>query len=246
MGGALARAWREDRHVQIHDPNGEIPEGTEQLALLDPALVPEDAVVVLAVKPQAFAALAPQLAVLSGRLVVSIMAGIPLVTLSAALGIGSRVIRVMPNTPAAIGKGIAVAVAGHALTSADRAAASALLEAAGTLVWLEDEGDLDAVTAISGSGPAYFYRFTEALARAGAEIGLPEAIATQLARATFTGAAALAEQRLESLANLRAEVTSPGGTTAAGLSALDEDAAIDRLLGEVARRAAKRSRELSE
>ena len=245
MGGALAQAWLGQDRVLVHDPMAAPLAGAEMLAALDPALVPEDAVIVLAVKPQAFAALAPGLTPLAGRLVISIMAGIPVAALSAAVGGSGRVIRAMPNTPAAIGQGITAALPGAQVDAADRVRAETLLRAAGDVVWLDAEGDLDAVTAVSGSGPAYFFRVTESLAAAGVVAGLSPELAMKLARATFTGSAALAGQRAESLAALRTEVTSPGGTTAAGLTALDEGAAIDRLMADVVQRAARRSRELS-
>jgi pyrroline-5-carboxylate reductase len=245
MGGALAKAWVGGDRVLVHDPMAAPLAGADMLASLDPAQVPENAVIVLAVKPQGFAALAPSLAPLAGRLVISIMAGIPMAVLSEAVGGSGRVIRAMPNTPAAIGRGITAALPGADVAAADRARAEALLRAAGDVVWLDHEGDLDAVTAVSGSGPAYFFRVTEALAAAGVEAGLSPDLAMRLARATFTGSAALAGQREDSLAALRTEVTSPDGTTAAGLTALDVGAAIDRLMAEVVQRAARRSRELS-
>jgi pyrroline-5-carboxylate reductase len=243
MGGALARTWSGNERVLVHDPVvGSIP-GTEPVVDLHPAEVPADAAVILAVKPQIFSRL--PLAPLAGRLVVSIMAGISLAALRDALGGSERIVRAMPNTPAAIGQGITAMVAGDDVDAADRERTEALLRVAGDVIWLEREADLDAVTAISGSGPAYFFRFTEALAAAGIVEGLPEGLAMRLARATFTGAAALAAARPDSLAELRAEVTSPAGTTAAGLTALDQDQAIDRLMGEGVRRAARRSRELA-
>jgi pyrroline-5-carboxylate reductase len=151
----------------------------------------------------------------------------------------------MPNTPAAIGQGITAAVAGAGVRMADLVTVNGLLAPAGQLVWIDDEAQIDAVTAVSGSGPAYFFRFTEALAKAGTQAGLSPELAMQLARATFTGAAALAQADGETLAELRRQVTSPAGTTAAGLAQMDADDAIDRLAQAVVDAAAARSRELA-
>ncbi|RYY28522.1 MAG: pyrroline-5-carboxylate reductase [Sphingomonadales bacterium] len=243
MGGAMARGWAGHR-ILVFDPVAALPEGAERVETLDPAQLPEELVVVLAVKPQTFPGLAPALAPLAprGALFLSIMAGMTLSGMSAALGGTRRIVRAMPNTPAAIGRGITAAVADADTQEADRATVTALLKATGALVWLESEGDLDAVTALSGSGPAYFFRFTEAMARAGTAAGLAEELAMQLARATFIGAAALAEAEPASLALLREQVTSPGGTTAAGLAEME---AIDGLATQVIAAAAARSRALA-
>lgn len=248
MGGALARGWADAHEVLVHDPMAVAPEGTTPVADLDAASLPDDLIVILAVKPQMFAGAAPALAPLAARgaLFVSIMAGITLAGLSRALGNTGRIVRSMPNTPAAIGRGITAAVAGADVSDADRASVARLLAVSGDFVWADREGDLDAVTAVSGSGPAYFFRMTEALARAGEAAGLSPDLAMTLARATFAGSAALADDRPDdALADLRVEVTSPGGTTAAGLSRMDADGAIDRLMAAVVAAAAARSRELA-
>ncbi|MBL8650117.1 MAG: pyrroline-5-carboxylate reductase [Sphingopyxis sp.] len=247
MGSAMARGWAGSETIFVHDPLADIlPEGVERIDAFD-TLGGEDLVVVLAVKPQIFGSLGSSLHSLthSGALFVSIMAGITLGGLSDALGGARRIVRAMPNTPAAIGRGITAAVPGSAITAGDRSRVDALLAATGTLVWLDDEAQIDAATAVSGSGPAYFFRFTEALAIAGEKAGLPPHIAMQLARATFTGAAALADQDAAPLAELRRQVTSPGGTTAAGLGEMDRGEAIDRLVAAVVGAAAVRSRELA-
>jgi pyrroline-5-carboxylate reductase len=247
MGGAMARGWAGREAIFVHDPLAErLPEGARRVEALEP-LSGEDLVVVLAVKPQIFGTLGPSLRPLaeSDALFVSIMAGITLAGLSEALGGAQRIVRAMPNTPAAIGRGITAAAAGPAITPADRARVDQLLAPTGALLWLDDEGQMDAVTAVSGSGPAYFFRFAEALARAGEGAGLPPPVAMQLARATFTGAAALAEQECAELAALRQQVTSPGGTTAAGLGEMDRGDAVDRLAAAVVDAAAARSRELA-
>ena len=247
MGGAMARGWVGSRRVLVHDPlAADLPEGVERVASLADIVVDGPLSIVLAIKPQAFDAVADALRPLAerGALFLSIMAGITLQRLETALGTG-RVVRAMPNTPAAIGRGISAAVPGPDLRVEDRRAIDSLLAPAGAVVWLDEEALIDAVTAVSGSGPAYFFRFTEALAAAGAAAGLPAPLAMEFARATFTGAAALAEADGSSLAALREQVTSPGGTTAAGLAQMDAEGTIDLLLRAVVDAAAARSRELA-
>jgi pyrroline-5-carboxylate reductase len=248
MGSAMARGWAGAHRVLVYDPMAaEHPAGTERIDSLNARDLPDGLVVVLAVKPQVFPSVAPLLSAIAARdpLFLSIMAGTTLAELSEALGGTGRMVRTMPNTPAAIGCGITAAVAGPGLHEGDADVADGLLRATGEVVWLDAEGDLDAVTAVSGSGPAYFFRFTEALAAAGAEAGLAPELAMRLARSTFAGAAALARADSAELAELRRQVTSPGGTTAAGLAQMDADGAIDRLLQAVVDAAAGRSRELS-
>lgn len=248
MGGAMARGWTGTRRVLVHDPSADLPRGAERLAALDPAAVPADATIVLAVKPQVFGDVAPAVAPLAARgaTVVSIMAGITLDGLSQALGGTRRIVRAMPNTPAAIGAGMTAAVAGEGIAPADRTDVAALFAPTGAFLWLEHEGQMDAVTALSGCGPAYFFRFAEALAQAAIDAGLPPAMATALARATFTGAGALAQADAQTpLATLREQVTSPGGVTAEGLAALDREDAIDRLARVAIDAARARSAELA-
>lgn len=247
MGGAMARGWVGGRRVLVHDPlAADVPGGIERVASLDDVAVDGPLSIVLAIKPQAFDAVAGALRPLAARgaLFLSIMAGITIGRLEAGLGTG-RIVRAMPNTPAAIGRGISAAVPGPALHADDRATVDALLAPAGAVVWLDQEALIDAVTAVSGSGPAYFFRFTEALAAAGTAAGLPAPLAMELARATFTGAAALADADRSPLAVLREQVTSPGGTTAAGLAQMNAGDAVDLLLSAVVDAAAARSRELA-
>ena len=247
MGGAMARAWASDHRVLAHDPWAELPDGVEKVGDLAGADLPGDLVVILAVKPQAVGTLRAMLAPLRDRepLFVSIMAGVPLARLHDLLGTECRMVRTMPNTAAAIGRGITAAYASDTATASDRARVEALLLALGESIWLDQEREFDAVTAVSGSGPAYFFRFAEALAAAGAAEGLSPQQAMRLARATFAGAAALMESRTSPLAALRAEVTSPGGTTEAGLAVMDGENGIDRLLQGVVQAAATRSRQLA-
>ncbi len=247
MGGALARGWA-GKEILAYDPAAEaFPTGVRRITSLDPVFLPKDLTVFLAVKPQIFKDVAPLVApiIARGALVVSIMAGTPIAMLIEHFGGASRLVRAMPNTPAAIGRGITAAFACAGVSAADLHAVETLLRAGGEVVWLDVESDLDAVTAISGSGPAYFFRFVEALARAGECAGLAPTLSMRLARATFTGAAALADTREETLATLRIEVTSPSGTTAAGLARLDDDDALDSLVTDVVVAATERSRFLS-
>lgn len=201
---------------------------------------------VIAVKPQSAAELMPQLAPLlaPSSLVVSIMAGRTLAFLQGALPANTAVVRSMPNTPAAIGRGITVAVANAAVTPAQRQLASDLLAAIGAVEWIDDEALMDAVTAVSGSGPAYVFLLAESLARAGASAGLPPDLSARLARATVAGAGELLHRSSEDAATLRKNVTSPGGTTAAALDVLMASDGLDPLLTRAVAAATKRSKEL--
>ena len=179
-------------------------------------------VLVLAVKPQQMrevaAALAPHVADEQSPLLLSIAAGIRSADLSRWLGTDARIVRSMPNTPALIGAGITALAASAGLPAGDRAHAEAIMSACGQTVWVADESQLDAVTAVSGSGPAYVFYFMEAMQAAARELGLDQQQARQLTLATFTGAAALAAQSSDAPAVLRERVTSKGGTTAAALA----------------------------
>ena len=232
MGGALRGRW---------DAAGFAP------VVIDPALgagIPRDGapdILVLAVKPQVWHAATAAVAarVAPGVLVVSVMAGVTLAALAARFP-AAACARAMPNTPSGVGRGIAgLFMAFDDPTS--RARLDALFAPAGATVWLDAETDFDAVTAVSGSGPAYVFAFIEALAAAGETAGLAPALALRLARATVTGAAALADGDAAP-ARLREAVTSPGGTTAAGLDVLLPS--LGGLLRETVLAAAMRSREL--
>ncbi len=177
--------------------------------------------VVWAVKPQSFAEAAQACqGHVAGALQLSIMAGVRCATIAAATG-SARIVRAMPNTPALIGRGIAGLYAQPAVSAEGRAAAEAVLAPTGSCVWVAREEDLDAVTALSGSGPAYVFYFIEAMVQAGTEMGLDAVAARRLAQETFAGAAALATQSDESPQTLRERVTSKGGTTYAALTAMD-------------------------
>ncbi|RVT51733.1 pyrroline-5-carboxylate reductase [Rubrivivax albus] len=194
--------------------------GLQALAEAGPALA-RAGTVVWAIKPQSFAeAAAPCRAHVGGALQLSVMAGIRSERIAQATG-SDRVVRAMPNTPALIGQGIAGLFARDSVTADERAQVEALLAPTGRTLWVAQEADLDAVTALSGSGPAYVFYLLEAMEAAAARMGLPPAQGRALAQATVAGAAALAGQSAEPPATLRAQVTSKGGTTHAAVSALD-------------------------
>jgi len=204
-------------------------------------------VVVLAVKPTQIGAALAEARPREGSATVylSIVAGKTLAQLEAGLGAGTAVVRAMPNTPAAIGKGMTVLVASPTVSAAQRADCTALLAAVGAVAWVEDERDMDAVTAVSGSGPAYVFLLIECLERAAVAAGLTPELARQLALATVAGAGAYAQAAGEDPAELRRRVTSPGGTTQAALAVLGSDQGLAQLVERAVHAAAARSRELS-
>ena len=253
MGLALARGWLDaglpPNHLLLVDP---APSPAAQQLAQDYGLnLNADAsgllpnVLVLAVKPQVMDPVMESLRPIIGphTLAISIAAGIDIARLSRGLDMG-RVVRTMPNTPAQIGKGITGAVAGAEVGPEDREVAESLLRAAGPVVWFDDETQLDAVTAVSGSGPAYVFHLVEALAEAGKKAGLPEAVAVQLARQTVIGSAALLEADPAPPAVLRQNVTSPNGTTQAGLAVLMGEPGLIDLIDRTVEAARQRSEEL--
>lgn len=253
MGLALARGWLDaglpPNHLLLVDP-APSPAALQlaedfglNLNTDASGLLPN--VLVLAVKPQVMDPVMESLLPIIGShtLAISIAAGIDIARLSRGLDMG-RVIRTMPNTPAQIGKGITGAVAGAEVSAEDREVAEALLRAAGPVVWFDDESQLDAVTAVSGSGPAYVFHLVEALAEAARRQGLPDAIAEQLARQTVIGSAALLEADPAPPAVLRQNVTSPNGTTQAGLAVLMGEPGLVDLIDRTVDAARKRSEEL--
>jgi pyrroline-5-carboxylate reductase len=201
---------------------------------------------VVAVKPQVAGDVLPRVApmIAASTVVVSIMAGRTLRFLAGALQTSCALVRAMPNTPAAIGRGITVAVPLGA-NRAQRDLAHRLLSATGTVEWIDDEALMDAVTAVSGSGPAYVFLLAEALARAGAAAGLPADLAAKLARETVAGSGELLHQSVIDPAVLRENVTSPGGTTAAALDVLMGPNGLARLMNEAVQAATERSRALA-
>ncbi|MCV2350515.1 pyrroline-5-carboxylate reductase [Paucibacter sp. Y2R2-4] len=221
--------------------------GLQALASADASLAQAD-LLMWAVKPQMFAEAAAPLAsfapFVGQALHLSVMAGIRSEALLQACG-AARIVRAMPNTPALIGRGMAGLYARPEVSAADKQLVERVLAPTGELMWLAQESDLDAVTALSGSGPAYFFYFIEAMEAAAVEMGLSAEQGRQLALATCAGAAALAQQSTESPATLRERVTSKGGTTYAALSSLQADgvgAAIQRAV----KAAQQRARELGD
>lgn len=255
MGGAMLEAWLslglELRNVAIYDPQPSariLSLAQRGLSLNPPERAVENfAVVVLAVKPQVAANALPSVSALLAErtLVISIMAGRTLSFLESALPADASIVRAMPNTPAAIGRGISVAVPNSKVTAAQRELADRLLAATGAVEWIADEHLMDAVTAVSGSGPAYVFLLAESLARAGEAVGLPPHLAETLARATVAGAGELLHRSPLDPATLRKNVTSPGGTTAAALDILMAANGLDPLMRKAVAAAAKRSRELA-
>jgi pyrroline-5-carboxylate reductase len=203
------------------------------------------AALVIAVKPQTFRDAGPALRPLIGAstLVVSIMAGITIAVLDEVCG--GKVVRAMPNTPAAIGRGITVAVAAKGVNADQRATTDALLRATGAVEWVDDEALMDAVTAVSGSGPAYIFLLAEELARAGVAAGLPADLAAKLARDTVAGSGELLHRSDLDAATLRQNVTSPGGTTAAALGVLMGENGLKELMTRAIAAATARSKELA-
>lgn len=205
------------------------------------------AVVLLAVKPQMMGAALPAVTALGQgeTLFLSIAAGTTIASFEAAFGAATPIVRAMPNTPAAVARGISAIVGNARASAADLDLAEALLAAVGQVVRLEGEHQMDAVTAVSGSGPAYVFHLIEALAAAGVAEGLSPELSMQLARATICGAGELAHQAPESASQLRINVTSPGGTTAAALAVLmDPETGFPPLLQRAVKAAADRGREL--
>jgi pyrroline-5-carboxylate reductase len=203
--------------------------------------------VVIAVKPQSAPEAVPPLAAFIGKdtLVLSIMAGRTIRYLETSLPAGSAIVRAMPNTPAAIGRGITVAVATANVSARQRKQASGLLAAIGKVEWTGDEALMDAVTAVSGSGPAYVFLLAEAMASAGIAAGLPPALSTRLARETVAGSGELLHRSQIDAATLRENVTSPGGTTAAALDVLMGPGGLEDLMTKAIAAATRRSRDLA-
>ncbi len=251
MGGAMLRGWLEagiapDR-ITVVDPYlkvtpagvrllGELPDSDEQPARL-----------LLAIKPQMLEEVAPRLARHIGpkTQLISILAGAEVATLAGHFASAGSIVRVMPNMPASIGLGVS-AIFAPTLDVAARAEIDALFQPLGSVEWLEREDLFHPVIAVSGSGPAFVFRFIEAMAAAGTSLGLEEEQALRLATATVKGSAALAAASVDSPATLAERVRSPGGTTNAGLNALDEDGALLAILQKTLEATDKRSREMSE
>jgi pyrroline-5-carboxylate reductase len=255
MGGAMLEGW-----LSLGlDPKSVVaiePQPAREVSVLasrglrvnPPAhTVGEATAIVIAVKPQVAPDVVPTLAPYlgAGTVVLSIMAGRTLGFLEQALSQRAALVRAMPNTPAAIGRGITVAVPNLRVSQRQRDLAHALLAATGAVEWVGDEALMDAVTAVSGSGPAYVFLLAEALARAGVAAGLPEELAGRLARETVAGSGELLHRSPLEASVLRQNVTSPGGTTAAALDVLMAPDGLDPLMIRAVAAATRRSRELA-
>ena len=254
MGSALLEGWLgfglDPKHIAVLEPqpSPQISTLVSRGLQLNPALraLSDVAAVVVAVKPQTAAEAIPPLKPTIGAssVVVSIMAGRTLQFIAGALNTPCALVRAMPNTPAAIGRGITVAVPCN-VNPAQRELAHRLLCATGAVEWIDDETLMDAVTAVSGSGPAYVFLLAEALAEAGVAAGLPPSLAAKLARETVAGSGELLHRSELDAAVLRQNVTSPGGTTAAALEVLMGKDGLAQLMRNAVAAATKRSRELA-
>lgn len=253
MGGALLDGWLDlglaPHDIYVVDPEeAKHPSRSQVHVAADIETLPVDLrpdVVVLAVKPQMMDAVLPAYGRFGGAVYLTIAAGKPLAYFARILGGHAAVVRAMPNTPASVRRGMTVAVANSKASAGQRQQCGELLSAVSSVAWVEDEGVMDAVTALSGSGPAYVFLLAEVMAAAGVRAGLPEDLAARLARETVVGAGELLRQSPESPEQLRRNVTSPGGTTFAALQVLMRDDGVGSLMCEAIAAAAKRSRELA-
>lgn len=251
MGSAMLAGWLEGglapSSVWVKDP---FPSEwlKAQGVRINEDLPAAPAIVLVAVKPQMMADALPVLAAMGngGTLFVSVAAGVTIANYETILGDKTPIIRAMPNTPAAVGKGITAIIGNANASDANLDTAENLLTAIGQVVRLENEGQMDAVTGVSGSGPAYVFHMIETLAAAGEAQGLAPELAMQLAKATVAGAGALAETADETPSQLRVNVTSPNGTTQAGLAVLmDAEKGLPPLMAATVKAATDRSKELS-
>ena len=255
MGMAMLEGWLAlglpARQVAVVEPNPSpgIAALAQRGVLLNPpaGTVGKATAIVIAVKPQVAPQVMPDLAPLidARTVVVSIMAGRTLDFLQRLLPAETALVRAMPNTPAAIGRGITVAVPNGRVAESQRDLTHRLLKATGAVEWIDDETLMDAVTAVSGSGPAYVFLLADSLARAGVAAGLPPDLAARLARATVAGSGELLRLSPLPASTLRENVTSPGGTTAAALAVLMGEHGFDPILKQAVAAAARRSRELA-
>lgn len=257
MGGAMLTGWLERGlpadQILVQDPSPppRIAEMLSKNGIASHATVPTrpkpPAVLLMAVKPQIMEQVFPPLAKLAGpeTVVLSIAAGKTIASFEKHLPKGSAVVRSIPNTPAAVGRGITVASPNAHVTAKQKAACDALLAAIGEVAWVDDEALIDPVTAVSGSGPAYVFYLTECLAEAGVKAGLAPDLAAKLARATVAGSGELLFRSDQPAGVLRQNVTSPNGTTYAALQVLMGDKGIQPIMTEAILAATKRSRELA-
>jgi len=255
MGGAMAQGWLDAGlpaaalTILEPSPSPEIASlAAHRGVALNPPIAAAPDMLVLAVKPQSLEQLAPQIARLAGErtLLLSIVAGKTIANLLARLPEARAVVRAMPNTPAAIGRGVTGAFANPGVDGEQRRWCERLLSAVGVFFWLDDENAIDAVTAISGSGPAYVFAMTEALAAAAERLGLPVELSMSLARGTVEGAAELMRREsATSPATLRRNVTSPGGTTAAAVAVLEGPRGLNDLMARATAAARARAAEMA-
>lgn len=256
MGSAMLEGWLalglRPQDVAVLDPapsSGMADMLAEKGIALNPPPNADNppSVLVLAIKPQVLESALPRIVRHVGHdtLVVSIMAGKTLATLAEGLPPETAIVRAMPNTPASVGRGITVAAPNSHVRAEQRGVAHRLLAASGKVEWITDEGLLDAVTAVSGSGPAYVFLLVEAMARAGVAAGLPADLSMKLARETVAGSGELLHRSPLPADVLRENVTSPGGTTAAALGVLMAPDGLDLLLKEAVAAAVERSRQLA-
>ena len=257
MGSAMLAGWLErgldPARIVVQDPAppAHVKARLDALGIDTQAevrsLPQPPAVLLVAVKPQVMDEVFPPLARLAGKstVVLSVAAGRPIAGFEAYLPEATAVVRAMPNTPASVGRGITVAVPNAHVTPAQRQACEELLRAVGEVAWVADEGLMDAVTAVSGSGPAYVFYLAECLGEAGVKAGLPPDLARQLARWTVAGAGELLHRSDLGADQLRQNVTSPGGTTFAALQVLMGESGLAKLMREAVAAAAQRSRELA-
>jgi pyrroline-5-carboxylate reductase len=250
MGGAMLRGWiaagaAPADIIVIDHGTAPLPDGVCRYAAA-PVGAPPPATLVLAIKPQQIDAVAPALAPLLGpeTLLVSILAGVEIASLRARFPAPRAVVRVMPNMPVSIGRGV-MALHGDGLSEGEAATAAALMAPLGLVEWIAEEKSFDAVTALSGCGPAFLFRFIDALAAAGAALGLPADQAARLALATVEGSALLAAAAEETPASVADRVASPGGSTREGLNVLDEADGIRALMERTLAAAARRNAEMA-
>ena len=249
IGGLLSRGLPTTR-ITVSDPVEQIRHILEEKGIQTTTdnvdAIKHADVVVLAVKPQVLATvLQPLQDLLSDKLVISIIAGAEIQTISALIGGSERIVRVMPNTPALVQTGAHGIYASAAVNTQDRELASQILATTGLTIWVDNEAQIDAVTAVSGSGPAYFFYLMESMIRAGKNLGLDEKVATALTLQTALGAAQMAITSSNSPAELRKNVTSPNGTTQAALDVFDR-AQISQNIQAALAAAQKRSQELAQ
>ena len=258
MGSALLAGWiargLAPTETYVVEPEAALRtrarEGHGVVAVAEPRELPTDLqpkAIVFAVKPQAMAAVLPAYEHFaeSGAVVLSIAAGTAIARFETAFGDTTPIVRAMPNTPAAIGRGVTALVANRRASAAQRELCGALMAAVGDVLWIDDEEHMHAITAMSGSGPAYVFYLIEVMAKAAIRNGLPEALAWPMARATVAGSAALAASSEQAVEALRQQVTSPGGTTQAALEVLMAADGMQSLFERAVAAATRRSRELA-